>query len=91
MCCHFQCKCLAESMQSDHLGDIVICAPVIAREAQQQGKPSQAHWAHMVVHGVLHLLGYDHQSEEQAAHMEAQEVTILKQLGFNNPYGEPVQ
>jgi probable rRNA maturation factor len=69
------------------LGDLVICAPVVAREAREQGKPSAAHWAHMVVHGVLHLLGYDHENDRDAARMEARETKILAQLGMPNPYG----
>lgn len=68
-------------------GDLAICAPVVAREAREQGKSPAAHWAHMVVHGVLHLLGYDHENDRDAAHMEAREVKILAQLGMPNPYG----
>ncbi|PLW83813.1 rRNA maturation RNase YbeY [Kineobactrum sediminis] len=68
------------------LGDIVICAPVVAREAIAQGKPPAAHWAHMVVHGCLHLLGYDHIDEDDAAVMEVLETTILAQLGLPCPY-----
>lgn len=68
------------------LGDLAICAPVVAREAREQGKPVQAHWAHMVVHGVLHLLGYDHESDSDAAVMEAREARILAQFGYSNPY-----
>jgi probable rRNA maturation factor len=71
----------------DLLGDIVICAPVVDREARQQGKPRAAHWAHMVVHGTLHLLGYDHESRAQAAVMEALEARLLARLGVENPYG----
>lgn len=70
------------------LGDIVICAPVVAREAAEQGKPALAHWAHMAVHGSLHLLGHDHLAEEDAAAMEALETTILAQLGFPCPYSD---
>lgn len=68
------------------LGDIVICAPVVRAEAAQQGKAAMAHWAHMVVHGALHLLGHDHQDDEQAAEMEQRERDILARLGFTDPY-----
>ena len=68
------------------LGDLVIAAPVVASEAQQQHKTETAHWAHMVVHGTLHLLGYDHQTAAEAEEMEAREIHILKTLGFANPY-----
>lgn len=68
------------------LGDLAICAPVVAREAREQRKSAQAHWAHMVVHGVLHLLGYDHENDRDAALMEAREVKILAQFGYPNPY-----
>ncbi|MEJ2346491.1 MAG: rRNA maturation RNase YbeY [Gammaproteobacteria bacterium] len=70
------------------LGDLVICAPVVAREAREQGKESRAHWAHMVVHGVLHLVGYDHQEEGEALEMEALETDILATMGFPDPYRE---
>jgi len=69
-----------------HLGDLVICAPVVAREAREQGKLRDAHWAHMVVHGVLHLLGLDHQTEREARNMERKERSILESLGFSDPY-----
>ncbi|MDP2716180.1 rRNA maturation RNase YbeY [Rheinheimera sp.] len=68
------------------LGDLVICAPVVMAEAAEQGKSLSAHWAHMVVHGSLHLLGFDHINDDDAQQMEAEEVTILQQLGFTNPY-----
>jgi probable rRNA maturation factor len=68
------------------LGDLVICAPVVAREAAQQGKAPQAHWAHMVIHGVLHLLGYDHMTDEEAQLMEDRECELLHRLHFPNPY-----
>lgn len=70
------------------MGDIVICAPVVAREALEQGKPLLAHYAHMTVHGVLHLHGYDHEVEAQAELMESLEKAILARLGFANPYAE---
>ncbi len=68
------------------LGDIVICAEVIAEEAAAQEKTLEAHWAHMVVHGTLHLLGYDHEIDTEAEIMEAEEIRYLSALGFNNPY-----
>lgn len=70
------------------LGDLVICAPVVAREAREQCKVPAAHWAHMVVHGVLHLLGYDHERERDAKRMESREVAVLRNFGFANPYEE---
>ena len=73
-------------VEFDQLGDLVICAPVVAREATAQGKSAAAHWAHMVVHGMLHLQGYDHETDEQAAEMEARETRILTALGFAAPY-----
>ena len=68
------------------LGDLVICAPVVAREASEQHKTLDAHWAHMCVHGVLHLLGYDHMGDRDAEVMEALETTILLGLGYPAPY-----
>ena len=68
------------------LGDIAICADVVASEAAAQGKTLEAHWAHMIVHGVLHLRGYDHIAEEDANVMEAEEIRILASLGFTDPY-----
>lgn len=68
------------------LGDLVICAPVVAREAAEQGKPAQAHWAHLVIHGCLHLLGYDHLEEEEAEEMEDLERRLLAELGYPDPY-----
>ena len=68
------------------LGDLAICVPVVLREATEQGKVCTAHWAHMVVHGVLHLLGYDHIKHCDAELMEACEVEILAQFGYANPY-----
>jgi probable rRNA maturation factor len=68
------------------LGDLVICSPVVAREAAEQGKPTDAHWVHLTVHGTLHLLGYDHENPVQATEMEALETAILARLGYPDPY-----
>jgi probable rRNA maturation factor len=68
------------------LGELVICAPVVAFEARAQGKSLQAHWAHMTVHGVLHLLGFDHERAPEAAKMASREIQILDRLGFSDPY-----
>jgi len=68
------------------LGDLVLCAPVILREAEEQDKTAEAHWAHMLIHGVLHLCGYDHIEPDQADEMEALETTILARLGYPPPY-----
>lgn len=68
------------------LGDIVLCAPVVAREAARQGKPPLAHWAHLVVHGCLHLLGHDHERAIDARRMERRERRVLAALGFPDPY-----
>lgn len=71
------------------LGDLVICAPLVQREAREQGKPPRAHWAHLTVHGTLHLLGYDHEDEAQARRMESTEISVLARLGFPDPYVQP--
>ncbi|MHB1942612.1 MAG: rRNA maturation RNase YbeY [Acidiferrobacteraceae bacterium] len=68
------------------LGDIVICAPVVQCEARDQGKTESAHWAHMVVHAIMHLCGHDHETPDQAAVMEALETCALRRIGFGNPY-----
>ena len=70
------------------LGDLVICIPVVEREAAEQHKTSEAHWAHLVIHGCLHLLGYDHIEDEEAEEMEALERTLLAQLGHPDPYAD---
>ena len=70
------------------LGDLVICAEVVKEEAKEQKKQELAHWAHMVVHGTLHLLGFDHQTDADANIMETKEVHILSQLGYSDPYRE---
>lgn len=71
------------------LGDLVICAPVVAEEAREQGKPINAHWAHLCIHGALHLLGFDHETDEQAAEMETLETQLILGLGFADPYLSP--
>jgi probable rRNA maturation factor len=75
-----------DEMEAPYLGDLAICAPVVAREAAEQGKAPAAHWAHMVVHGVLHLSGHDHQHDSEAQAMEGLERRILASLGFPDPY-----
>ena len=84
----FECP---DEVELNLLGDLVICAPVVEREAKQQDKQNQAHWAHMLVHGVLHLLGYDHIDKQDADDMEAREIEIMVSLGFTNPYLEIIQ
>ena len=68
------------------IGDVVICAPVVRREANEQNKSADAHFAHMVIHGALHLLGHDHEEEADAGRMEGEERRILEALGFSDPY-----
>ncbi len=75
-------------IKTNILGDIVVCAPVLSREAVNQGRPLTAHWAHLVVHGVLHLCGYVHDHERDAVRMQRLESEIIEQLGFPNPYKE---
>lgn len=70
------------------LGDIVVCEPVVNREALEQGKSPGDHWAHIVVHGLLHLLGFDHAEDRQAQEMENLEVSLLKEMEVNDPYSE---
>lgn len=72
--------------EGSYLGDLAICGPIVLQEAEAQQKTALAHWAHMVVHGSLHLLGYDHQTEAQAAEMEALETAILADLHYPDPY-----
>ena len=68
------------------LGDLVICAQVVRSEAREQKKALKAHWAHLVVHGALHLVGYDHERDAEAKRMERREIAVLRRLGFANPY-----
>jgi probable rRNA maturation factor len=68
------------------LGDVLICPAVLRREARAQGKSERAHWAHLVVHGTLHLVGYDHEGNRDAGRMERREIAVLRRLGFANPY-----
>ena len=79
----FECP---DEVELPLLGDLVICRQVVEREAQEQEKPLMAHWAHMVVHGSLHLLGYDHIEDDEAEEMESLETQIMKGLGFADPY-----
>ncbi|MDW6016408.1 rRNA maturation RNase YbeY [Vibrio plantisponsor] len=73
-------------MELDLLGDLVICRQVVEQEASEQNKPLLAHWAHMVVHGSLHLLGYDHIEDNEAEEMESLETELMQKLGFEDPY-----
>lgn len=75
-----------EFEDAELLGDLVICAPVVAREAAEQQKLLQSHWAHMVIHGTLHLLGFDHIEEADAEEMETLEIKLMEKLGYDNPY-----
>ncbi len=74
------------NVKTSILGDIVVCAPVISREAREQGKTLHAHWAHLIVHGVLHLCGYHHEVNDDAQIMQRLESEVVEQLGFSNPY-----
>jgi probable rRNA maturation factor len=80
-----------EADETEYLGDLVICLPVVEREAAEQGKTTLQHWAHLLVHGVLHLQGYDHISDAEAEEMESLETEILGKLGFPNPYQLPTE
>lgn len=79
----FECP---DEMELPLLGDLAICRQVVEREAAEQEKPLMAHWAHMVVHGSLHLLGYDHIEDDEAEEMESLETQIMQGLGFDDPY-----
>ncbi len=73
-------------IELDLLGDLIICRQVVEQEAVEQDKPLKAHWAHMVVHGSLHLLGYDHIEDDEAEEMESLETELMQKLGFEDPY-----
>ncbi|MEZ9599729.1 rRNA maturation RNase YbeY [Vibrio sp. 10N.286.46.A8] len=73
-------------VELDLLGDLIICRQVVEKEAEEQSKPLLAHWAHMVVHGSLHLLGYDHIEDDEAEEMESLETEIMQTMGFEDPY-----
>lgn len=77
---------LPDGADMPQMGDVVLCVPVVLREAAEQGKTVEAHFAHLVVHGMLHLQGFDHETPEEAEAMEALEIALLAGLGFSNPY-----
>jgi probable rRNA maturation factor len=77
---------IPEGIDLNLLGDLVICVPILEKEAQQQGKILAHHWAHIIIHGVLHLLGYDHLDDQQAEEMESKEIILLQKLNIPNPY-----
>lgn len=77
---------MPEGIELPLLGDLVICRQVVEREAVEQSKPLEAHWAHLAVHGTLHLLGYDHLTDAEAEEMEGLETRIMQHLGFDDPY-----
>jgi probable rRNA maturation factor len=76
----------AESEDDPIAGDLILCCPVVEREAAEQGKPLDAHYAHLIVHGTLHAQGYDHETEEEAQEMESIETDIMQALGYSDPY-----
>ena len=82
----FPAASMATHEDATHLGDLVICPPVLRAEALEQRKTLRAHWAHLVVHGSLHLIGYDHERDADARRMERREIAVLRRLGFSNPY-----
>ena len=81
-------KGLLDESEAGYLGDLVICAEVVAKEAKEQEKTVEQHWAHLVIHGILHLQGYDHISDSEASAMEAIEIKLLEELGVPDPYNE---
>jgi probable rRNA maturation factor len=78
----------APALRDRLIGDVVVCAPVVAREAREQGKTLTAHWAHMIIHGTLHLLGFDHVHKAGARRMEGRERVLLARIGIADPYGD---
>jgi probable rRNA maturation factor len=82
-------RALPSRVEPCPLGDLVICPQVLRTEARDQKKSLRAHWAHLVVHGSLHLIGYDHEHDADAERMERREITVLRRLGFANPYRSP--
>jgi probable rRNA maturation factor len=82
---------IPEGIDLNLLGDLVVCASILAKEAQQQNKLLAHHWAHIIMHGVLHLLGYDHLDDEQAEEMESKEIALLQKLNIPNPYQQEVE
>ena len=82
---------LPEELNIPLLGDLVICAEVVKREAEEQQKELNAHWAHMVIHGTLHLLGYDHEDDDEAEEMESLEISLLAAIGFADPEDQKQQ
>ena len=85
-CCRSRRRCRRAVRRRAPLGDLVICARVLRAEARAQRKTLRAHWAHLVVHGALHLIGYDHERDADARRMERREIAVLRRLGFANPY-----
>ena len=77
---------LPAEIRQSQLGDLLICAPVVVRESLEQRRPEVDHWAHLTIHGVLHLLGHDHEQPDETAVMESLETKILRKLGFSDPY-----
>ena len=77
---------LPPGLKQAQLGDLLICAPVVRREAKEQGKSTTEHWAHLTIHGLLHLLGFDHEQPEDAEHMEALEISALATINIPDPY-----
>lgn len=79
-------EALSQHLEQQHLGDIVLCEQVVITEATEQNKVLKQHWAHLIIHGALHLQGYDHLNDQEANLMESLEINIMANLGFDNPY-----